>query len=141
MARGWSQEGDGGSHQSSTEPRDDDDLPEVQSPLKATTTDPEDKRGEGMSSRRLDMDVEYDSRLRKRKSKGAAQQLDLNIPAAGSHAIVPAGLVNTRVNQLDGDSHSSGGSQLVTIKKQRRGSNTHNARSATAANRSPRRAQ
>ena len=57
------------------------------------------------------MEVENEVRqlARKRKSKGAVQTPDLNIPASGSNVIVPAGLVNSRVYQLDGDSQSSGG--------------------------------
>jgi hypothetical protein len=142
--REWSQWDEGGSRQSSSESRDVKDPLEVQSPLKAPEPEQRDKStGDGKTSRRLDMDVEIDARqlARKRKSKGAVQTPDLNIPASGSNAIIPIGLVNSRVYQLDGDSQSSGGSLQETIKKQRRGSNALNARSATAANRSSRRAQ
>ena len=58
------------------------------------------------TSRQLDL-REEDNRLpqpRKRKSKVATpvtQTLDLNIPIGGSSVIVPVGLVNSMVNQLD----------------------------------------
>jgi hypothetical protein len=66
---------------------------------------------------------------------------DLNVPV-GSNAIVPARLVNSRVYQLDmGMKSSSGGSLEESLKKQRRGNLTQNARSAAAAKDSPRRAQ
>lgn len=69
----------------------------------------------------------------------AAQTPDLNIPLAGSSAIVPAGLVNSRVSQLDASGDNSGGSMIETLKKQKRGT-TQNARSAATACGSPRRA-
>jgi hypothetical protein len=66
---------------------------------------------------------------------------DLNIPAMGLNAIVPVGLVNSRVHQLGGGSESSGGSLEETTKKKRRGSLSHNTRSAAAARDRPRWAQ
>jgi hypothetical protein len=44
---------------------------------------------------------------------------DLNIPAMGLNAIVPVGLVNSRVHQLGGGSESSGGSLEETTKKKK----------------------
>lgn len=79
----------------------------------------------------------------KRKSKGTGpgtQTLELNIPLEGSTAIVPIGLVNSRVSQLGGNEESSGGSMIETLKKQKHGTNQI-ARSAAAAVSSPRRAQ
>ena len=67
--------------------------------------------------------------------------MDLNIPLEGSSAIVPVGLVNARVTQLDvSTDNTSGDSMIETLKKQRRGSN-QNARSAAAVSNSPRQAQ
>lgn len=71
----------------------------------------------------------------KRKSKvtkPATQTLNLNIPLATSNAIVSSGLVHSRVNQLDGGSRSNGGSMIGTLKKQKRRTNTPNARLAVA---------
>lgn len=68
----------------------------------------------------------------------ATQTPDLNIPLAGN-AIVPAGLVSSRVNELDAGGESSGESMIEMLKKQRRNS-TQNARSAATADGSPRRA-
>lgn len=81
---------------------------------------------------------------RKRKSKVANEQSltpDLNLPVMDSSAIVPVGRVCSRVNQFDGGSENSGESMIETLKKQRRGNNNQNARSAAAAIGSPRRAQ
>jgi hypothetical protein len=87
------------------------------------------RTGKG-ASRHLDMDVEESSRQpRKRKSKmgPALHTPDLNVPV-GSNAIVPAGLVNSRVYELDtGTESSSGGSLEESMKKQRQGSLTQNA--------------
>jgi hypothetical protein len=61
---------------------------------------------------------------RKRKSKvtgPGTQTPDLNIPLQISNAIVPVGLVNSCVNQLDVSAESSGGSMIETLKKQKRG--------------------
>ena len=72
----------------------------------------------------MDMLVDERQAARKRKSKAAVQTPDLNFPAAGSQAIIPIGLVNSRVSQLGGGSESSWGSLEETKKKQRRGSTT-----------------
>jgi hypothetical protein len=47
----------------------------------------------------------------------ATQTPDLNIPLAGSNAIVPNGLVNSRVNQLDKIIDNSSESLIETPKK------------------------
>jgi len=119
---------------------------EVQSPLKEDRVDVARRNNEGGqgASRKLDMIDEEGRRPgpRKRKSKGATLAThtpDLNIPVDGSSALVPAGLVSSRVNQMDPGAES-GGSMIETLKKQKRGAN-NNARSAAAAESSPRRAQ
>ena len=81
---------------------------------------------------------------RKRKSKAADPTLqtpDLNVPAEVSNAIVQIGLVNSRVSQLDGASETSGDSMLEMLKKQKRSTNSQNARLAVAFKDSPRRTQ
>lgn len=101
--------------------------------------------GKGAGKQLFGQEKEDDRPLqRKRKSKGtvgAAQTPDLNIPAASSNAIVPVGLVNARLQQMDGGSESSGGSMIETLKKQKRGNTVQNARLAAAVSDSPRRAQ
>jgi len=94
------------------------------------------------ASRQLVMEEDSRPPPRNRKSKVTnpiTQTLDLNILATVSSAIVPAGLVTSRVSQLDMSGDSSGGSMIETLKKQKRG-NTQTARSAAAASGSPRRA-
>lgn len=122
---------------------------EVQSPLK------NDRGGalvkgahDGPSaSRRLDLQGDEARRCqqpRKRKSKVATpvtQTPDLNIPLGASSALVPAGLVNSRVSQLDAGADSGGSSMLETLKKQKRGTNNNNAGSVAVAESIPRRAQ
>ena len=59
----------------------------------------------------------------KRKSKGAGaitQTPDLNLPVDPASAIIPSGLVNSRVQELGGNSESNGESMIETLKKQRR---------------------
>lgn len=96
--------------------------PEVQSPLKQNQRDDlpgADDGGPG-ASRRLDLhgdDEGCRQHARKRKSKVASpvtQTPDLNIPIGGSSALVPAGLVNSRVNQLDAGADSDGSSMIET---------------------------
>lgn len=99
-----------------------------------------------MASRKLNMDGQGDTRqpIRKRKSKPTnpvMQTPDLNAPALGPNVIVPVSLVNSRVNQLDASPENSGGSLIETLKKQKRGSFSQNARSAAAVSSSPHRAQ
>lgn len=138
-----SSNGDDESHHSSGSAREMDDQ-EVQSPLKNHPVQGGGERtGQGVN-RSLNMEVdEQDRQQRKRKSKPSSHAMhtpDLNEPAA-SNAIIPAGLVNSRVNQLDSGSESSGGGKEDNLKKQRRGSLTHNAGSVAAVRGSPRRAQ
>jgi hypothetical protein len=101
------------------------------------------KAGTGVSRELVIEDDETRRPLpRKRKLKGAGSGTDtpdLNIPLEPSNAIVPTGLVNSRLSQLDGSGEHSGGSMIETMKKQRRGY-TKIARSAAAAESSPRRA-
>lgn len=117
---------------------------EVQSPPKEQENGQNGKEKKGSTvSGNLDMQVKETEvpTPRKRKSKvtNPAQNPDLNIPAT-SNAIVPAGLVNSRVNQLDASADSDGGSMTETLKKQKRGT-TQTARSAATVEDSPRRAQ
>jgi hypothetical protein len=118
---------------------------EVQSPLtKQPELTADGRRTEGGTGKKLfaqETEVIKPQQMRKSKVTGTGTQTpDLNVPLMGSSAIVPVGLVNSMVNQLDGGSESSGGSMIETLKKQRRISNQH-ARSAVAANDSPRWAQ
>jgi len=79
----------------------------------------EERTGKG-ASRQLDMDVEeFGRQPRKRKSKMglALHTPDLNV-LVGSNAIVPVGLVNSMVYQLDMETESSsGGSLEESLKK------------------------
>jgi hypothetical protein len=126
---------------------------EVQSPLKQTepvqTGAAAEVRGKGVAGigKQLFGHGEEEvliSGQGKRKSKGTEltlMTLDLNIPLSSSNAIVPVGLVNARVQQMDGDVDNSGGSMIETLKKQKRGTTNQKAKSAGAASSSPRRAQ
>lgn len=118
---------------------------EVQSPLKQdhahdchAATD-----GALKATRKLDLGgvvEEHRQQPRKRKSKvgsRVAQTPDLNIPAGESNALVPVGLVTSRVNQLDASSESGGESMIETLKKQKCVS-TQNEISAAAAKGGPR---
>lgn len=91
---------------------------------------------------------ETQSVQRKRKAKGSggssALAPDLNLPVIDTSALVPTGIVLERVNKLD----KSGGEVGVTAsasealpKKQRRSRSQSHARSAAAADGSPRQAQ
>lgn len=126
---------------------DESEDPEVQSPLKQNQKDdpPVLEEGGSGASRRLDLDNVEGRRQQARKRKlkvtsTVAQTLDFNIPYEGSSAIVPTGLVNSRVSQMDAGAENSEGSMIETLKKQKRGNNL-NARSAAAAESSPRQAQ
>jgi hypothetical protein len=83
------------------------------------------------------------ARKRKTKAAGAASDttLDLNLPPVDATALIPAGLVHARVSQLavEGEGTKDGSEEL--LKKQRRLSTSFAARSAAAADGSPRRAQ
>jgi hypothetical protein len=131
----------------------DTDDQEVESPLKqkadpkqaGMASEVRDKAGASASKQQFEKEDEMmRSGQRKRKSKGtgpATQTPDLNIPVGESNAIVPVGLVNSRVNQMDGAAENSGGSMIETLKKQKRGTTNQNAISAGAAGSGPRRAQ
>lgn len=102
---------------------------EVQSPLKqkSSTIPSEKERPLGTrASRQLVMQDEDTHRPQQRKRKSMVTGL----------AIVPIGLVNSRVSQLDVNANSSSDSMIETLKKQKRGY-TPNARSAAAASSSP----
>ncbi|XP_021321277.1 uncharacterized protein LOC8064944 [Sorghum bicolor] len=134
---------DGRSDHSSSETNHVADDTEVQSPLKEPPKSNSKEKGvlPGVN-RKLDlMEIQQ---VRKRKSKptqASLQTPDLNVPVNNTSAIVPVGLVISRVSQLDGDTESSGGSLEETVKKQKRGGSSNIARSAMAAGSSPRRAQ
>lgn len=139
--------GDGESCHSSSSPVEADEDGEVQSPLKtpldSDRREQEDARG--LAGRKLDLagadGTQHPARKRKSKqTRPALHTLDLNVPV-GSNAIVPIELVNSRVSQLDTGADNNGGSLEETLKKQRRGSFSNNARSAAAAKDNPRRAQ
>lgn len=49
-----------------------------------------------------------------------SQPLDLNLPMEPTTAIVPIGLVESHVNQLDASSDCSGDSMIETLKRQER---------------------
>lgn len=142
---GRSSVGDDSQRYSSEYVDDTKDNEEVQSPLKqktGTVSDSRPKTETGVSWELVMRDEDRRPPPRKRKSKVSgpgAQTPDLNIPLEVSNAIVPAGLVNSRVSQLDGSGESSGGSMIETLKKQKRGNN-QNARSTAVAGSSPRRA-
>ena len=96
--------GEGGSCHSSSNPLDAKEDQEVQSPLKAPQEAPERVQNteRGRAGRKLDMDGADNARIpdRKWKSKRSGPELqtpDLNVPV-GSNAIVPIGLVNSRVS-------------------------------------------
>jgi hypothetical protein len=80
---------------------------------------------------------------RKRKSKPAPSEAtpDLNLPTVDSTALVPAGLVSSRVSQLVRDQEEGVESKEELLKKQKMCPTTNVARSAAAATGSPRRAQ
>jgi hypothetical protein len=123
---------------STSEPKEKLDEREVQSPLKM-------RNAGGTAGKGQSVLEETNTKLpRKRKSKGTGQNLqtlDLNALAEASNAIVPVGLVNSRVSQQDGGSENSGVSMVEKLKKQKIGTTSQNARSAAAASGSPRRAQ
>ena len=45
-----------------------------------------------------------------------SQTPDLNIPLTGSNAIVPVGLVNSRINQLDGGTDGDAELRIVAVR-------------------------
>jgi len=68
---------------------------------------------------------------------------DLNLPCTEGTTLVPPGLVSSRVNQFVGAHSNADGEEDAEelIKKQKRATNTTDARSVAAAEGSPRRAQ
>jgi len=88
---------------------------------------------------------EVQKTVRKRKSKTNGPAINpapgLNLPPVNNTALVPAGLVNARVSQLDRGGGGNEDDMEEMIKKQRRSSTTNIASSAAAAEGSPRRAQ
>ena len=108
-----------------------DDDPEVQSPLKIPhgSKDMDQGSDHDRARKKLDLSI-YDTRnpTRKQKSKPsrqALQNLELN-ELVGLNAIIPFGLMNSRMGQLDTRLESSGGLPEENLKKQRRGSLTNN---------------
>jgi hypothetical protein len=83
--------------------------------------------------------------VRKRKPKGSGAMPSppqgLNSPVVDTSAIVPAGLVSARVNQLDAVFEGQEPVSDELLKKQKMSDNSQTARSAAAASVSPRRAQ
>ena len=135
----------GGSRQSDSHVGDSEE-PEIQSPLKQNSKEAvrDGEKGEPSANRQLVFEaMEEDNRNgpRKRKSKQGSKihTPDLNAPLELSGALVPAGLVNSRVSKLDGAGDGGGGGISETLKKQKRG-NSQNAGSAAATCGSPRRA-
>lgn len=127
-----------------------DDEDEVLSPMKtnAAGTGERNSGEEGFlnTSRQLFQAKKGDGvpKTRKRKPKGvaAASTPDLNLPAVDTSALIPLGLVSSRVQDL---AKFGDGSEITKIddlpKKQKHSSKSQNAGSAAAAGGSPRRAQ
>jgi len=130
---------------------------EVQSPLKkqagskhtGASTDERSSEGTSVGKKLFQQKAgELNPGQRKRKSEvldPVSLTPDLNIPLMGSSAIVPVGIVNSRINKLDGGTDggadSSDGSMIETLKSRKRGNTKQNARSAGAVNSSSHRAQ
>jgi hypothetical protein len=127
-----------------------DDEEEVLSPLK---NPPAKSNGGSMGATVASCELfpgnnkyDYQIVLWKRKVKGSASGTsvtpDLNVPAPESVALVQAGLVTVRVNQLGKNGGEVDGNvSEVSPKKQKRSKSHSNARSMAAASDSPRRAQ
>jgi hypothetical protein len=132
------------SHRSASDLLEADEVQEVQSPLKTDGggSQPKGRIG-GLIGKKLVLETSDRPTPRKRKSKGTGETVqtsDLDVVVEASNAIVPVGLVNSRVSQLDGGAETSGDSMTEKLKKQKRSSNTQSAISAAAAIDSPRRA-
>ena len=88
---------------------------------------------------------EQQQTVRKRKSKVVPEipttAPDLNLPIMDTTALVPAGLVSSRVNQLAGTRDGNEDGQTEVPKKQKCSTNSDDARSAAAVDDSSRRAQ
>ena len=115
---------------------------EMSSPLKERNDSSQEGKGNSMAANKLGVDSDNAQQQQKRKPTTSADasgggSSDLNLQPEGSNALVPAGFVNTMLNQLRDSSGSQGG--VDGLKKPRR-SNT-NARSAAAARTQPRQAQ
>jgi hypothetical protein len=130
-----------------------DEEVEVTSPLKQPETRGKEKeeppQGNVNASRQL-FQARRDStnrapRKRKSKTSNPSQTPDLNLPVVNSLAVVPSGLVSSRVNQITGAGERSENAPTATsdelAKKQRRTNTQTCAGSAAAASGSPRRAQ
>ncbi|CAN6287729.1 unnamed protein product [Urochloa humidicola] len=116
------------------------DEEEITSPLKKETLKEDIKKAKGGTSKQLFKAKDHQDPMvqRKRKPEGKGDAPDLNPPAT-SMAIVPSGMVSNRIAQLGSTS-----GQAVTeeeVPKKQKVSNTTIARSAAAADDSPRRAQ
>lgn len=139
--------GVGSSYHSLTNTGKETGDPKVQSPLKQPETSPDrdSRHGKGTGKKLFNGTNDATGlQQRTRKSKvfnDTDLTPDLNIPLADSQALVLVGIVNSRVNQLDGPSKNDGDSMIEILKKQKRISTNQNARSAATANGSPRRAQ
>jgi len=148
--------GEEDTHFSSPDHVGDSEELEVQSPLKqqagskqgGAPTDERNREVAGAGKKLFQQEGGLKPSQRKRKSKmpdPMSQTPDLNIPLMGSNTIVPVGIVNSRINQLDGGvdggADSGGESMIETLKRQKRGNTKQTARSAGAADRSSRRAQ
>jgi hypothetical protein len=127
-----------------------DDEEEVLSPLKNPPVKSNGgSMGATVASRELfpgNNKDDYQIVLWKRKVKGSASGTsvtpDLNVLAPESVALVQAGLVTVRVNQLGKNGGEVDGNVFeVSPKKQKRSKSHSNARSTAAASGSPRRAQ
>lgn len=121
---------------------------EVTSPPEKQATGVKDKISSSAGGACRDLfNAKKDDRVvvRKRNSKGTGSRLsmtpDLNLPVVDPTAIVPMGLVNVRVHQLVGSGDTGDSMTEELLKRQRRMDNSQLARSAAAANGSPRRAQ
>jgi hypothetical protein len=81
------------------------------------------------------------ARKRKTKTVPGSATPDLNLPVQDPLALVPAGTVSARISQLDGVQEEDREGKEELLKKQKMCSTTFDARSAAAADGSPRRAQ
>jgi hypothetical protein len=119
---------------------------EVLSPLKRRAPESQGKETETSGAgKQLFQDVKNAERkqVKKRKSErsGTTSSLapDLNLPCTEGTTLVPPGLVSSRVNQFVGAHSNADGEEDAEelIKKQKRATNTTDARSVVAAEGSP----
>jgi hypothetical protein len=122
---------------------------EVTSPLKGS--DPKSASKETLASgvgRALFQSEKNDGRkvARKRKPRrpefSSSHTPDLNLPPGDAGALVPDGLVSSQVSQLGGVRNNTDGEEVAEemLKKQKCAIHNNDARSAAAAESSPRRA-